>query len=185
MKASIKPCNPEMFPDIVLQDLFVTIMSMMQSKFVLLICIVALVSGAPYAADTETLQAAFQNALDQLKEKNLEGFLDCWHKDAVLYTREDIFPIDRGASEYDEWADILEDFFARIVTAEFRPQTMKYRVTGDVGMVWGRTRFAVDLKHGGGSDFDSRLTAVFARTADGWKIINWHSSAVPRQSSAP
>lgn len=158
---------------------------MLQAWIFSLIPLVILVCGTSLAADIDDLQAAFQNTLDQMREKDLEGFLDCWHPEAILYTRDDIFAIDRGLSEYDEWADIVEDFFARIITAEFRPLTMKYRVAEDIGLVWGRTKFAVDLKHGGGSDFDSRLTAILARTADGWKIISWHSSAVPRQTSEP
>ena len=145
----------------------------------------ALVCIPLQAEETDGLKAAFENTLDQLKEKDLEGFLECWHEEAVLYTRDDLFPFDRNASGHDEWADVVEDFFARIIAAEFRPITVKYRVIGDIGLVWGRTQFALDLRHGGGSNFDSRLTAVFARTSDGWKIVNWHSSAVPKQSDRP
>lgn len=134
------------------------------------------------AAEVDGLKEAVQNTLEQMREKDLEGFLECWHPQAVLYTRDDLFAIDRGASQYDEWADIVEDFFARIVAADFRPVSVKYRVEGNIGIVWGGRRFALDRKLGGGSDFDSRLTAVFSRRSNGWKIINWPSSAIPQQN---
>lgn len=182
MQVSVASFKSEVPTNSVKQASFVTIRRMLRLRMFPLLCLMVLVFLPVQASDPEELKAAFQNAIDQMREKDLDGFLECWHPEAVLYTRHDLFAVDRGASEYDAWADIVEDFFARIIRAEFRPISLKYRVVEDIGMVWGSTRFAVDPKFGGGSDFDSRLTAIFAKTADGWKIVNWHSSAVPRQN---
>ena len=180
MQVSAACFKSEVRANSVKQLSFVTIRTMLPLRVFPLLCLFVLVCLPVQGSDLDELKAAFQNTLDQMREKDLEGFLECWHPEAVLYTRDDFFPIDRGESEYDAWADIVEDFFARIIRAEFRPMTLKYRIVEDIGMVWGRTRFAVDPKFGAGSDFDNRMTAILAKTAKGWKIVNWHSSAVPR-----
>ena len=35
------------------------------------------------AAEVDGLKEAFQNTLEQMGEKDLEGFLECWHSSAI------------------------------------------------------------------------------------------------------
>ena len=146
---------------------------------IILVLMFVLAMPAAVASDEGDLKAAFQNALDELRDRNLEGFLSFWHPEAVFLARDRLFALDRAASEYDKWASDVDRFFAKTISAEMIPIDVSYRVLGDMGIVWGRARFAVDPVGGGGSDFDSRLTVTLLKTGDKWQIVTWHASAAP------
>jgi len=146
---------------------------------IILILMFALATPAAVASDEGDLKAAFLKAMDELRDKDLEGFLSFWHPEAVFLARDRLFALDRAASEYDKWARDVDQFFARTISAEMIPVDVNYRVLGDMGIVWGRARFAVDPVGGGGSDFDSRLTVTLLKTDGKWQIVTWHASAAP------
>lgn len=139
----------------------------------------ALMTSSAVASDEAEMKSAFLNALTELKDRDLEGFLSYWHPEAVFLARDRLFALDRGASDYDEWARDVDQFFARTISAEMFPVDVSYRVLGDMGVIWGRARFAVDPVGGGGSDFDSRLTVTLLKTDGKWQIVTWHASAPP------
>lgn len=150
---------------------------------IILALIFVLATPCIFASDEDDLKAAFQSAMDELRERNLEGFLSYWHPEAVFLARDRLFAIDRAASDYDEWAAAVDRFFAKTISAEMMPIDVSYRVIGNTGLVWGRARFSVDPVGGGGSDFDSRITATLLKSGGKWQFISWHASAAPTERS--
>lgn len=146
---------------------------------IILALLLVLMTSSVVASDEEEMKSAFLNALTELKDRNLEGFLSYWHPQAVFLARDRLFALDRGASDYDEWARDVDQFFSRTISAEMFPVDVSYRVLGDMGIIWGRARFSVDPVGGGGSDFDSRLTVTLLKTDGKWQIVTWHASAPP------
>ena len=135
------------------------------------------------AEDTEELKATFDSALEALGNKQLDTFLGYWHREAVLFTRNRVHPIDRGQLDDREWAQLFEDFFGRVISVGYTQRAVRFRVIGDTGLVWGLTRFAVDTRGGDGLDQESRLTAVFCRVDGDWKIALWNDA--PRPTERP
>ena len=131
------------------------------------------------AGDVDDLKAAFDQALEYLSQKDLDAFLSVWHPEAVLFSRNRIHPIDRAKLEDRVWADLFEDFFAKIISVGYTQQAVEWRVIGDTGLVWGLTRFAVDPRYEASFEQDTRLTAVFTKVAGEWLIVHWNDSPLP------
>ncbi len=131
------------------------------------------------AGEVEDLKATFDKALEYLSQKDLDAFLSVWHPEAVLFSRNRIHPIDRAKLEDRVWADLFEDFFARIISVGYTQQAVEWRVIGDTGLVWGLTRFAVDPRYQAGFEQDTRLTAVFVKVDGDWLIMHWNDSPLP------
>ncbi len=131
------------------------------------------------AGDVEDLKAAFDQALEYLSQKNLDAFLSVWHPEAVLFSRNQVHPIDRFKLDDRVWADLFDDFFARIISAGYTQQAVQWRVIGDTGIVWGLTRFAVDQRYQASFEQDTRLTAVFVKVDGEWLILHWNDSPLP------
>jgi len=136
------------------------------------------------AGDVDDLKAAFDQALEYLSQKDLDAFLTIWHPEAVLFSRNEIHPVDRSKLDDRVWADQFEDFFARIVSAGYTQQAVEWRVVGDTGLVWGLTRFAVDPRFEAGFEQDTRLTAVFVKEDGKWLILLWNNAPLP-EGQAP
>lgn len=146
--------------------------------FALILVLMWLASPAR-ASDLAGLKAAFDQALEYLSQKDLKGFLSVWDPDAVLFTRNRIYPIDRTKLDDREWTNLFEQFFDRIISAGYTKTAVEFRVVGDTGIVWGLTRFAVDQRYEAGFDQDTRLTAIFTRVDGDWKILHWNDSPLP------
>ncbi len=129
--------------------------------------------------EVEDLKAAFDQALESLSQKDLDAFLSVWHPEAVLFARNRIHAIDRTKLEDREWAELFEEFFARIISAGYTQQAVEVRVIGNTGIVWGLTRFAVDPRYQAGFEQNTRLTAVFVKVDDEWLIMHWNDSPLP------
>ncbi len=129
--------------------------------------------------DVDDLKAAFDQALEYLSQKDLDAFLSVWHPEAVLFSRNRVHPIDRSKLDDRVWADLFEDFFARIISAGYTQQAVEWRVIGDTGLVWGLTRFAVDPRYQASFEQDTRLTAVFVKVDGEWLILHWNDSPLP------
>ena len=148
---------------------------------VLSFCVVLILSiTALPAGEQEELKAAFDSALDALSNKELGRFLEIWHPQAVLFTRNQTHAIDRAQLDDREWAKLFEDVFGKVISIGFPQRAVQFRVVGDTGMVWGLTRLAIDTWAGDGFTEDTRLTAVFSRHEGAWKIIHWNNSPRPK-----
>ena len=144
-------------------------------------CVVLILSiTALPAGEQEELKAAFDSALEALSNKELDKFLESWHPQAVVFTRNQTYPIDRAQLDDREWAKLFEDAFGKIISIGFPQRAVQFRVIGDTGIVWGMTRLAIDTRAGDGRTQEARLTAVFSRHAGTWKIIHWNNSPLPR-----
>ncbi len=135
------------------------------------------------AGDVDDLKAAFDKALESLSQKDLDAFLSVWHPEAVLFSRNRVYPIDRSKLDDRSWADLFEDFFATIISAGYTRQAVEWRVIGDTGIVWGLTRFAVDARYQASFEQDTRLTAVFVKVDGEWLILHWNDSPLPEGQS--
>jgi len=131
------------------------------------------------AGDVDDLKAAFDHALEYLSQKDLDAFLSVWHPEAVLFSRNRVYPIDRSKLDDRIWANLFEDFFATIISAGYTRQAVEWRVIGDTGIVWGLTRFAVDARYQASFEQDTRLTAVFVKVDGEWLILHWNDSPLP------
>jgi len=131
------------------------------------------------AGDVDDLKAAFDQALEYLSQKDLDAFLSIWHPEAILFSRNQIHPTDRAKLDDRIWANLFEDFFARIVSAGYTQQAVEWRVIGDTGLVWGLTRFAVDPRYAASFEQDTRLTAVFVKVDGEWLILLWNNAPLP------
>ena len=110
---------------------------------------------------------------------SLAAFLSVWHPEAVLFARNRIHPIDRVKLEDRLWAELFEEFFAKVISVGYTQQAVEWRVSGNTGIVWGLTRFAVDPRYQAGFEQNTRLTAVFVKVDDEWLIIHWNDSPLP------
>ncbi len=152
---------------------------MFLSRTFFFILILGIMVSPLSAGEVEDLKAAFDQAIEYLSQKDLDAFLSIWHPEAVLFSRNRIHPIDRAKLEDRVWADLFEDFFARIISVGYTQQAVEWRVIGDTGLVWGLTRFAVDPRYQAGFEQDTRLTAVFTKVAGKWLIMHWNDSPLP------
>jgi len=131
------------------------------------------------ASPEEELEATFDNIVQTLRDKNVEGFLSHCHPQAVMLLRDRAFPLDRAAQAFDQWTSLTEDMFASSISLDYVPVDLTYRVVGGTGLVFGFGQFRVDSRIGASSNLTSRLTATFVHTDQGWKLLAWHASAVP------
>ncbi len=131
------------------------------------------------AGDVDDLKAAFDQALEYLSQKDLDAFLTIWHPEAVLFSRNEVHPTDRAKLDDRVWANLFEDFFARIISAGYTQQAVEWRVVGDTGLVWGLTRLAVDPRFQASFEQDTRLTAVFVKVDGEWLILLWNNAPLP------
>ena len=152
---------------------------MSRTRF-LSLCVVMILSITTLpAADEEELRAAFNSALEALSYKELGRFLESWHPEAVLFTRNQTHAIDRAQLDDRQWAKLFEEIFGKVISIGFPQRAVQFRIVGDTGMVWGLTRLAIDTRAGDGFTEDTRLTAVFSRHQGAWKIIHWNNSPLP------
>ena len=133
------------------------------------------------AQDLEGLEAAFENVLERLNARDLDGFLKGWHPEAVLVVSDYFWAVDRADVGREIWTRIFDEFFATTKSASYTAVDVNFRVIGDTGMIWGLTEFAVKPKQGSPQVRNLRLTAVFRKVNGHWQIINWHSSEPPER----
>ncbi len=133
------------------------------------------------ADDLEDLKTDFEAVLEQIADKDLEGFLASWHPEAILFTRNAYFPVDRNSSTHQVWNEIFEDAFATTQEAVYTPMDVSYKVIGDTGLVWGLTQVVIQPKAGPHRVENIRMTAVFKKLDEGWKILSWHDSDPPER----
>ena len=105
--------------------------------------------------------------------------MSVWHPEAVLFSRNRVHPIDRSKLDDRVWANLFEDFFARIISVGYTQQAVEWRVVGDTGLVWGLTRLAVDPRYQASFEQDTRLTAVFVKVDGEWLILLWNNAPLP------
>ncbi len=148
---------------------------MMAFGLILLLSVCSLQAG-----DVDDLKESFETALRYLENKDLNRFLNSFHPEAVLFVRNQIHPIDRVELGERGWKEMFESFFSQILSVGYTQKAIQFRVIGDTGIVWGLTRLAVDQKYVGGWDQATRLTAVFVKVNEDWKIAHWNDAPRPR-----
>jgi ketosteroid isomerase-like protein len=125
------------------------------------------------------LEDAYDHLIERLNAKDLDGFLDCWHPEAILFVRDYYFAIDRKEAGPQVWTQIFEEFFDSPQKATFTPIDTSTRIFGDEGIVWGFTQLLLQNPDGQSTRETSRTTVIFKKTAGDWKVICWHNSAPP------
>ena len=69
---------------------------MFLSRTFFLVLILGIIVSPLSAGEGEDLKATFDKALEYLNQKDLDAFLSVWHSKAVLFSRNQIHPIDRA-----------------------------------------------------------------------------------------
>ncbi len=133
----------------------------------------------PASAD-EDLERDFGKALDALEARDTEAFLSFWHPQSVMFTRNQLFPIEQSEFDPDDWRAFWTAIFRGVDSISYTPVDLSYRVVGDTGLVWGLATMAIDPKNGKKYVQDVRLTATLHKQGDRWMILSWHDSAFPR-----
>jgi len=149
------------------------------SRIFVFVLILGIMISPLSAGDVDDLKAAFDQALEYLSQKDLDAFLSIWHPEAVLFSRNEVHPTDRAKLDDRVWANLFEDFFARIISVGYTQQAVEWRVVGDTGLVWGLTRLAVDPRFQASFEQDTRLTAVFVKVDGEWLILLWNNAPLP------
>ncbi len=149
------------------------------SRIFVFVLILGVMISPLSAGDVDDLKAAFDQALEYLSQKDLDAFLSIWHPEAVLFSRNEVHPTDRAKLDDRVWANLFEDFFARIISVGYTQQAVEWRVVGDTGLVWGLTRLAVDPRYQASFEQDTRLTAVFVKVDGEWLILLWNNAPLP------
>lgn len=134
------------------------------------------------AGESEELKGQFERVVEELNQRDLEGFLSHWHREAVFYLGDYMFPVDLTEMDPADWAQIWKDFFAATREITFTPVDLEYRVLDNIGMVWGLGQLLVDPLQGPSFSRNVRLTVTLSQGKGAWKIINWHSSPAPENN---
>jgi ketosteroid isomerase-like protein len=137
------------------------------------------------AADRADLERTFEDILDCVHRKDAEGLAVHFHPEAVLFLRNRYFPLDFEEIGKSGFSDLMKTFLAEVVSADFQPVDVSYRVSDGVGLVWGLSHFSVEPRSGPASNLQSRFSAVFVQSDNAWKLIHWHSSALPSVDARP
>jgi len=90
-----------------------------------------------------------------------------------------MFAVDRAETGPEVWGEIFRDLFDLSVEADLVPVDVDYRVIENVGLVWGLIQFVIESEKGVSSNQQTRLTAVFKKDGENWRIVSWHDSAPP------
>lgn len=133
------------------------------------------------ASDIDELEAGLETFLESVNSRDLENFRKAWHPEAVLFFRNNLFPVDLKDIGTEIWTQIFRDIFAGYVDLDYAAVDLNYRVLGEIGLVWGLTELSFQLQGEPRHQQEVRLTATFARTEKGWKIVSWHDSAFPER----
>ncbi len=153
-------------------------------KTLLLVAVIFSNSPALVAADTGELEASLEKFLESVNSRDLDSFRKAWHHEAVLFFRNQLFPVDLKEIGMEAWSKLFGDIFAGYVDLDYTAVDLNYRILGEIGLVWGLTELTFQLKGEAPYQQGARLTATFARTKGGWKIVSWHDSAFPERLRA-
>ena len=137
-----------------------------------------------FASDIDELEADLETFFESGNSRDLENFREAWHPEAVLFFRNNLFPVDLKDIGTEIWTQIFRDIFAGYVDLDYRAVDLNYRVLGGIGLVWGLTELTFQLKGEPQYQQEVRLTATFARTEKGWKNVSWNGSAFPERLRA-
>ena len=133
------------------------------------------------AGDLENLETVFENVLERLNSRDLEGFLKSWHPEAVLFVADYLWAVDRADVGQEIWSRIFDEFFATTKSATYTALDVHFRIIGDTGLVWGLTELIVKPKEEARQVRNLRLTVVFQKADGRWRIVSWHSSRLPER----
>ena len=155
----------------------------MKAKWVAVFLFALAVAGCSSVASDDDLQETFEGIIAQLNAKNVSGFLAGWDSSAVVYVRNQPFPIDRLEVGEDVWTNLFSEILSPESQVSYILVDVNYRVVGDVGTVWGLTQISY-VRGAEQTNQDVRLTASLVKIPTGWKIVSWHDSAVPEPRRA-
>ena len=131
--------------------------------------------------EIDELEASLEKFLESVNSRDLKSFREAWHPQAVLFFRNTPLPVDLKEVGAEAWSQIFRDVFAGYVDLDYRAMDLDYRILGKTGLVWGLTELTFQLEGEPQQQQESRLTATFTATEQGWKIISWHDSAFPER----
>ena len=155
------------------------------SRMIVLLLLFCFTAAPARADDLEDLENSFEEILERLNAKDLKGFLNGWHPDAVLMVYDYVFPVDRADAGEEIWSQIFDDFLVSTESIRLIPVDVDFRVVGDTGIVWGTAQNVTELKNGTRQVVNLRLSATFVKTGGRWLLLSWQSSIPPERNPRP
>ena len=155
------------------------------NRIIVLFLLVCFPTAPALAGDLEDLEGGFEEILERLNAKDLKGFLNGWHPDAVLMVYDYVFPVDRADAGEEIWSQIFDDFLVSTESIRLIPVDVDFRVVGDTGIVWGTAQNVTELKNGTRQVVNLRLSATFVKTGGRWLLLSWQSSIPPERNPRP
>ena len=159
----------------------------MRSKGILsLFFLLWLPATAVQGSDVETLREAFEQTLERLNAKDLPGFLQGWHSEAVLIVHDYVFPVDRADAGEEIWTPDFRRVLCFPPRASASPRSMSIRGWWET-RVWsgGSVQTITESKDGLRRTRNLRLTATFIKMDGQWRILSWHNSLPPQRNPRP
>jgi ketosteroid isomerase-like protein len=142
----------------------------------------ALLTGATlYANDAESLKATHEARLKAIETGDAHVLVSAQHPEGVNFEGHSPFPSDESERSDDERRRGWEAGFDRAERRSFHQINPGYRVIGNTGIVWGHVRITVDPKDGPRATEYRRFTHVYVREGGEWKLVLYHSSAIPTE----
>ena len=145
------------------------------------LCVVLLTGTTLYANDAESLKTAHEARLKAIETGDVHVLVSAQHPDGVNFEGHNPFPSDESERSDDERRRGWEAGFDRVERRSFHQINPRYRVIGNTGIVWGHVRITVDPKDGPQATEYRRFTHVYVREGGEWKLVLYHSSAIPTE----
>lgn len=153
----------------------------MKIRLVAVLALILAFGALAQASPPGDLEEAFDSFLNAISNKDLKAFTEAWHPEAVVFTRNQPFPMDLKELTQDGWSELFKDVFARLDMISYKAVNVNAREIGDTGIVWGSTYLVLKGSDGTSRSDTGTLTAVFLKSGGKWKLISWHDSHLPPQ----
>jgi ketosteroid isomerase-like protein len=121
-----------------------------------------------------SLQQAFQGLTDALARGDLDGFYGVMHADAMIMDEDLPFRVNKAGFQAhidfhgpDNW-----EGFA------WRPESPRFAVSGDTGVVTGFAIFRGKPRDAGFRLRPMLFSQGWTKTAQGWQLLSWQQSPV-------
>jgi len=120
------------------------------------------------AGDVEDLKATFEQAVQALNSRNLDGFLATVHEKGLsFYSCGPTSGLEGKAACQQDW----QKFFGKTGNATFTAHDFQYRVIGSTGIAWGKYTVTMKAKDGKEHNLSGRYSLVYTKVDGKWMVV--------------
>ena len=151
-------------------------LTMKRLPFIVVLLLVFGIGQGAWAGPEEEVNQVRQQRLQAFNEGNLEVYMATWADNGALTTALTPFRIEGKEAIRDYYAGIFQAF----PTRRFFPRQITVRIYGGTIAVTNQyfTLTLVD-RTGKVSTFQGRFSNTYVKFADGWKVVDQHTSVLP------